>query len=274
MILSARKLRAGLLGPRIATVAAILGAAFLFFCSRGVPANQSKPPDVEQVLGRLDDLFRSKSSVATVELSVTKPKRKHTLRMKMWTKGEDKALVVIEEPARDRGMATLKVDKNLWNYLPKISRTIRIPPSMMLSSWMGSDFTNDDLVRESSLRKDFSSRLVGRADKIAGWLIELRAKEGTVGRWQRIEYVVSEDGALPLQAMFYDRRNGLARIMAFEDVRLFGGRRIPSRMVLTPIGEDGQPEPGRRTEMRYLEVVFDADVPDNTFSLSRLERNR
>jgi hypothetical protein len=145
---------------------------------------------------------------------------------------------------------------------------------MMLSSWMGSDFTNDDLVRESSLRKDFHARIVGPSKEPKGWLVELKAKEGIVGLWEKIEYVVSPDATLPLAARYYDRKGRLARVMTFDEVKQFGRRRIPARMVLTPLETDGTPRKDRRTEMRYLDIEFDADVPDSTFSLQRLEKKR
>ena len=230
--------------------------------------------DIDGILDRLDDLYRSKSSIAEVSLTVTKPRRKRTLTMKTWSLGKDKALIVIRAPAREKGVATLKVDKNLWNYMPRTSRTIRIPPSMMLGSWMGSDFTNDDLVRESSLRKDFYSRLIGKSEDPVGWRIELKAKEGTVGLWDRIEYILNSSATLPLQAKYYDRKGRLARVMDFTDVKQFGERKVPSRMVLTPIGKNGKPEKGCVTELLYKDIKFDANVPESTFSLSRLERGR
>jgi outer membrane lipoprotein-sorting protein len=192
-----------------------------------------------------------------------------TLTMKCWTLGEEKALIVIEEPAREKGTATLKVDKNLWNYLPRIDRTIRIPPSMMMSSWMGSDFTNDDLVRESSLLDDYEGEVVGRSDDPDGWLINLKAKEGTVGLWDRVEYVVSPDGRLPLLARYYDRKGRLARTMTFSDVREFDGRRIPARLELTPVDKEDH-----KTVLVYDEIDFGVDLPESMFSLSQLERHR
>jgi hypothetical protein len=193
------------------------------------------------------------------------------MTMKIWTKGKDKALIVIQEPVRDKGTASLKVDKNLWNYLPKIRRTIRIPPSMMLASWMGSDFTNDDLVRESSYTEDYDYELAGRSEDPEGWLVRFVAKPDVVGLWNSFDVVLSNDGTIPLLSRYYDRKDRLARTMHFTDVKEFDGRRIPAHMTLLPEDEDKE---GHKTELIYLDIRFDVDVPESTFSLSRLERQR
>lgn len=230
------------------------------------PARQ--PPDVQALLTHVDDLYRSKSSIARLELLVVNPRTTRSLRLQAWTRGEEEVLVVIEAPPRETGTATLRVGENLWNYLPRIARTIRVPPSAMLGSWMGTDFTNDDLVKESSLRKDFVSRLDRRSDAPPGWWISLEAKPGVVGRWARIELLVSDD-RLPVEERHFDRKGRLARTMTFDEVKVLGGRRLPVHLVLTPSDNEGQ-----RTEMRYLEIAFDVTLSDDTFSLSRLERSR
>ena len=230
------------------------------------PAGAQRPPDVDKLLQKLDDLFRSRSSVSRMEITVTSPRNTRTVRLKGWTSGEERALLVIEAPPREAGIATLRVGDNLWNYLPRIARTIRVPPSMMLGAWMGTDFTNDDLVRESSYRKDFVSRVEGRSEQPAGWRIVSEVKPGVVGRWARIEMIVGDDD-LPLEMRYFDRRGRLARTMRFDQVKAMGGRRIPTHLTLEPADAKGQ-----RTEMRYLDVTFDATVPESTFSLQRLEK--
>ena len=225
-----------------------------------------KPPDVDRLLAHLDELYRSKSSIARMEIQVTTPRSTRSMRLKAWTRGEDEALVVIEAPPREEGTATLRVGPNLWNYLPRIARTIRVPPSMMLGSWMGTDFTNDDLVKESSLRKDFTASVDRRSDSPPGWWIRLDVKPGIVGRWARIDTLVTDDD-LPVEERHYDRKGRLARTMTFGDVKVLGGRRLPAHLTLVPADVAGQ-----RTEMRYLDVQFDVALPDDTFSLSRLER--
>lgn len=225
--------------------------------------------DLDAVIDYIEDMYRSSSSISQITLIVTRPRQTREMSMKVWTRGKEKALIVIESPAREKGTATLKVEKNLWNYLPRIKRTIRIPPSMMLASWMGSDFTNDDLVREASYTEDYTYKLVGPSDDPKGWLIDLDAKPNVVGLWKRWELVVSENGRIPLVARYYDRKDRLSRTMQWSDVRDFDGRQLPARMEIVP--EDKQ---GHKTELIYEKINFDVDVPESTFSLSSLETKR
>jgi outer membrane lipoprotein-sorting protein len=227
--------------------------------------------DVDAAVARFEDLYRSESSTSHAELEVIRPRRQRSLEMKIWTQGEEKALVVIEAPPREKGTATLRVGDNLWNYLPRIRRTIRIPPSMMLSSWMGSDFTNDDLVRESSYSKDYAYALKGRSQDPDGWVVAFTAKADTVGLWERFELVVSPDGSLPLQSRWYDRKGELARIITWSDIAVLDGKRLPTRMTLVPQDKD---EEGHRTTMTYHSIDFDVEHPEGMFSLSYLERKR
>lgn len=231
-------------------------------------AVEPPPPDVDQVLAKLDDLFRSKSSIGRMDIVVSGPRTSRTMRVRSWTRGEDEALIVIEAPPREAGISTLKVKNNLWNYLPRVARTVRVPPSMMLGAWMGTDFTNDDLVRESSYRHDFVTRLEGRSQAPPGWTLTLEARPGVVGLWARLELLV-DDELLPVRIRYFDRKGRHARTMTFDEVKELGGRRLPTRMAMTPADTEGQ-----QTELRYLELQFDVEVPDETFSLSRLERNR
>lgn len=225
--------------------------------------------DLERTVRHFEELYRSTSSIALAELTVVRPRRERSLQMRIWSRGEDHALVQITEPPREKGTATLKVESNLWNYLPRIRRTIRIPPSMMLSSWMGSDFTNDDLVRESSYHKDYTYEVAGKSEEPAGWIIRFTAKPDVVGLWERFDLVVTPDGRLPLVSRWYDRKGELARTLTWDLVRELDGKRVPTRMTLVP---QDRKEEGNKTIMVYLELDFDVDLPEDTFSLSRLER--
>lgn len=231
------------------------------------PTTDADPPDVDRLLRSYDDLYDSSGTKARVEISIVTPKKTRTLQLRYWGKGDDKALMVIDAPPRDAGTATLKVDRNLWNYLPKISRTIRVPPSMMMGSWMGSDLTNDDIVRDSSYQDDYESELVGRSDDPPGWKVRMKARPDAVGLWNSVEMVFAYDDGLPVMAQFFDRKDRLSRTMRFGEVKVLGGRRVPTFFTIVPEREEG-----RRTEFRYLDVEFNVELSDDMFSLSRLER--
>lgn len=250
--------------PAIRTMLLSCGLVLALFATNAMSAEM---PKVEDVVRRLDDLYRTSASSGHVELIAKTETQTRHLKMRVWSKGKDKSLIIIDEPAREAGTQTLKVGNNLWNYLPKISRTIRIPPSMMLSSWMGTDFTNDDLVKDTSYERDFDTRIVGRSTDPKGWKGVMDVMPGVVGRWQKIEWVVNEEATLPVVARFFDRKGRLARTMRFTDVKVMGGRRIPTRVVLETVDQ-----PGHLTELRYLDMKFNVKLPDNLFSLSQLER--
>ena len=227
--------------------------------------------DLDAAVEYFEDLYRSESSISEAELKVVRPDSERTLEMKIWTKGDEKALVVIQGPPREKGTATLKVEDNLWNYLPRINRTIRIPPSAMLAPWMGSDFTNDDLVRESSYSEDYTYKIIGMTKDPEGWLIRFHVKEGVVGLWKRFDLWVSTDGRIPLKSEWYDRKGELARVLLWDDVQEMDGKRIPTRMTLIPKDKD---EEGHKTIMTYHEIDFGVEIPDRMFSLTHLERTR
>ena len=252
-------MRGGLSPLRLFFAAVLASAVFA-----PAPAAQ-RPPDVSAVLDRLDDLYRSKTSFARMDIGVTTPRTKRTLRLKAWSRSEAEALIVVEDPPREAGTATLRVGDNLWNYLPHIARTIRVPPSAMLGSWMGTDLTNDDLVKASSLRKDFTARVDRRSASPAGWWLALEVKPNVVGRWARIDILIDDDG-LPVEEHHFDRKGRLARTMTFDEIKVLGGRRLPTHLRLTPADD-----PARKTEVRYLEIQFNVPIPNDTFSLARLE---
>jgi outer membrane lipoprotein-sorting protein len=244
----------------------ILIPSFLVFV-QGSGLQAAEKPTVKQLVHLMDDLYRSSGSSGHLELRAKTETQDRRLKMRIWTKGQDKALIIIDEPAREAGTATLKVGNNLWNYLPKISRTIRIPPSMMLSPWMGTDFTNDDLVKDTSYANDFTTRVTGRSADPPGWLAVMDVKPGVVGRWQKIEWVVNDEGTLPVLGRYYDRKGRLARVMRFDEVKVLGGRAIPTHLSLESVDQ-----PGHQTDIHYLDMKFDITLPDSLFSLSQLER--
>jgi outer membrane lipoprotein-sorting protein len=223
----------------------------------------------EQILRRSEDLLKGKTSRGTFSMTIETPDYTRTMEMDSWWVGNDKALIVITSPRREAGNKTLKIDNELWMYLRNTETTIKVPPSMMLQSWNGSDFTNDDLVRESSLIDDYTMRILAR-DSVAGaptWQLELIPKPNAPVVWGRILYWVRMADYLPARAEYYDERGTRTRTMTFEDIRRMGGRVIPARQSMV-----NDLKPGHRTTFEYKSVEFDVAISDRIFSFRELEK--
>ncbi len=247
--------------PMIGTVRALLVALVLPCAATG---EGEKVPDVDSLLRRFDEMYESSGTKARLEIEITRPGKTRSLRMRSWSKGADKALIIIDAPSRDAGTATLKVERNLWNYLPKISRTIRVPASLMMGAWMGSDLTNDDLVRESSYGEDYEAVLIGPSEDPPGWIVDLKARPEVPGLWERVEVVFSQDQLVPVQSRYFDRKGRLARTMYLSEIKTVTDKLVATRIVVEP-----EHEPGKRTVLRYLEVEFDVELDEGLFSLAQ-----
>lgn len=172
----------------------------------------------------------------------------------------------ILEPKKERGMATLKIDKEMWNYLPKTNKVMKIPPSMMMGSWMGSDFTNDDLVKESSLFDDYTFELIRPESAIDSLLyINCIPREDLAVVWGNIVIIVRDSDYLPVRQEYYDEKGRLMRVMYYSDVKKMGGRMIPSVLEMVP-----QTKEGYKTVIRYLKAEFNLELDEDTFTLRNL----
>ena len=226
-------------------------------------------PSVARVAERMDLLYRSTSAEGKMSLQVVKPGRTTHMGMDFWSKGTERALIVVRSPARDKGISTLQIGDDLWQYLPRISRTMRIPPSMMLTSWMGSDFTNDDLVKDASYRDDYRGKFIGATEDGAHLRYRFEAKTDHAGLWKRIDLVLEPKEMVPTSEVYFDRRGRVARRLTFEDVTSFGKRRVPARLTMQT-----EAKPEQHTVLTYETIAFDAGVSSAMFSLSQLERRR
>lgn len=253
--------------------AATLAAPLTVAQPVGVPPCPSgtEKPDVDALIKRIDQLLTGRSSTSVMAMSIRTPSWSRTIKLRAWAKGKDLALIrVLEGGPRETGMMTLKREKQLWTWLPQAGRVMKLPSGMMGDSWMGSDFTNDDLVRGDSFVDDFEAALAG-VEQTGGrdaWRVVLRPKPGAVVVWDRIELLIDRSNCLPVLEDFFDEDGALARRMAFSDFRQVGWRQFPARMTVVPA------EKGRETSIAYSEIAFDVDIPDDTFSLQRLRQGR
>jgi outer membrane lipoprotein-sorting protein len=223
----------------------------------------------EKILNNVDDLYRSNASHGILTLSVTTVNWQRTLTLEQWSKGEDKSLFKILKPKKEKGLATLRVDKNMWNYMPKVKRVVKIPSSMMSSSWMGSHFTNDDLVKQSRMAEDYTFSITFEGMKDGKEIIEVTClpnKEAAVV-WGKVEVVVYADDYLPLRMIYYDEDLLLSRTLEFTNIELMDGKMIPTKMNMIPIDE-----PGESTTVKWEEIQFDVAIDDDFFSLRKLQQ--
>ncbi len=214
------------------------------------------------------DINRGLSSYGIMEMQVVTPDWDRTIEMEWWEKGEDRFLIMVLSPARDLGNGTLKIDNNLWNYIYAFDETIHIPPAMMMQSWMGSDFTNDDVVRESSIVNDYDHELESIEEKEGErcYSIYFSTDPSTPVPWLTMRMWLRVEDLLPVRQEYYDDDGELARYMVFSDFNFMYDRVIPCTMRMISLDEEGH-----YTEMRYSEVKFDIDIPDDTFTLQNLE---
>ncbi|MBC7539440.1 MAG: outer membrane lipoprotein-sorting protein [Bacteriovorax sp.] len=226
-------------------------------------------PDIKKILDNVDRLYRSEHSFGTLEMRIETPDWKRTLEINVWASGLDKTFIRILSPQKDKGVATLRIQNDMWNFFPKIDKVMKVPPSMMMGSWMGSDFTNDDLVKESTFLKDYDSKLVAADSKspdTTHFYIELKPKERTATVWDKIILVVSKDTSIPVRQEYYDEKGVKVRELVFKEIRKFGNKTLPAIMELTPFNKVGH-----KTIIEYKELKFD-HVDETIFSQITLQK--
>lgn len=234
-----------------------------------VPLAGSAQPTAREIVERADRLTRGDTQQGTYEMTIVRPDWERSTTFEFWSEGTEKSFIRVAEPARDRGVAFLKIGREMWNYIPRVNRVIKIPPSMMLQSWMGSDFTNDDLVKESSVVDDYEHSLIG-ADTLDGsevWHVELVPKPETAVAWDRVEEWIRKDDYIPLKTVYFNERGEIVRTMLFSGIREMGGRRLPTRYDLIE-----ETRPGRRTILILEDVLFDRPLSDRVFTQQNLRR--
>jgi outer membrane lipoprotein-sorting protein len=250
--------------PALALVAALVAGGLI----APVPTSGQSPlPDVERVMDHIDDLYRSTSSYARMRMTVERERGDRTLELEAWSLGDEEGLFVIRAPAREAGTATLRTEDGLWNYAPRADRLIRIPTGLLSESWMGSHFTNDDLVRETSYLDDYDATLSSVVREGSTFLqATLTPKPDAPVVYSQLVFLITPEDWIPLRAEYYDEGE-VIRSMIFEDVRTVSGRSIPMTMVLQPADE-----PDERTVVEYLELELDIPVDASLFTRQGLRR--
>jgi hypothetical protein len=241
-----------------------LSVAVLALAFPGVALAQRNPRDI---VDQVDRLMRGNSSRGTVTMEIVTAHWARTMELRVWSLGTQYALIRILSPAKDAGTATLKAGNEIWNYLPRVDRTIKVPSSLMGAAWMGSHFTNDDLVKESRIIDDYDITIgyEGPRDGVDVWEFVLTPKPEAAVVWGKIEEQVRQSDLMPTWGKYYDERGQLTRTISFSDYRRMGGRLVPAVMTVLPTDK-----PAERTVLRYTDLAFDVGLDPAFFSLRQL----
>jgi outer membrane lipoprotein-sorting protein len=210
-----------------------------------------------------------KSSYSVMSMTIIRPAWQRTIDIKSWSLGRDFALALITAPPKEAGQTFLKRGSEMWSWNPSISRLIKLPPSMMSQGWMGSDYTNDDILRESSVVNDYVHEIIGE-ESIDGRLcykIKMTAREEAAIVWgKQIRWIDKKD-FLVLKAELYDEDGYLVRTETGSDIKIMDGRTVTSKIELVP-----EEEPENRTLLEIREIKFNIPVEESFFSQQNMKR--
>ena len=239
--------------------------SILFFSSISIAQ------DATEIVKKADELMRAKSSYTEITMNIVKPDWSREMGMKVWALEPDYSMIYITEPARDKGTVTLKRKTEVWNWLPSAQKVIKIPPSMMLQSWMGSDFTNDDLVKESSVIKDYTHKLIGEenVDGLDCYKIQLTPKPDAGVVWGKIIAWIAKDSYLEPKVEYYDEDGFMVKQFIGSNLQRMDGRNIFTHWEMIP--ED---KPGNKTIMDYNKIQFNIDTKESFYSEQNMKRVR
>jgi outer membrane lipoprotein-sorting protein len=243
----------------------------LIIASSGILSANSQELAAKEVVRKAHDLVNGKSSKGIMSMTIVRPTWSREVTMKSWSLGTDYYIIYITAPAKDEGQVFLKRQTEMWNWMPTINRMIKIPPSMMSQSWMGSDFTNDDLVRMNSIIDDFTHSYAGSeiVNDFDCYKIELIPNEDAAVVWGKIVLWISKKEFYEMKGEYYDEDGQLINVMISSDIKQFGNRKLPSVMTMSPVDK-----PGNMTIMKTIEVEFDIPMDESFFSQQNMKTIR
>lgn len=225
--------------------------------------------DAKSIVKKADEKAKGNTSVALISIQTIRPNWKREITVKAWTKGNDLTMILVLTPAKEKGVVFLKKKKEVWNWVPSIERNIKMPPSMMNQSWMGTDFTNDDLVKEASILEDYNHTFLEDVE-IEGrdcYKIQLIPKPKSAVVWGKVILCIDKKDYMMLHAEYFDEDGKLINTMHCSDIKMLGGRLLPAKMEMIPADKKGN-----KTILTYKSLVFDTPITDQFFSTQNITK--
>lgn len=234
-----------------------------------LPISTSFSQEAKDIIKKADEKAKGKTSIANITIQTIRPNWTREMTMKAWMKGNDYALLLFLSPVKEKGVVFLKRKKEVWNWVPSIERTIKMPPSMMSQSWMGTDFTNDDLVKEASILEDYTHSFLEEVS-IEGrncYSIQLIPKPEAAVVWGKLIIHIDKKEFVMLRVYYFDEEGILINSMFCSDIKLLGGRLLPAKMEMIPADKTGN-----KTVLIYNSILFDSPIEDAFFTLQNLSK--
>lgn len=222
----------------------------------------------KEIVQKADEKMRGNTSQAEITIRTVRPSWSREMTVRTWMKGTTLAMVLVQSPAKDKGIVYLKRKKEVWNWVPSLEKIIKLPPSMMSQSWMGTDFTNDDLVKESSVVNDYDHSITGDTtiDSRNCYIIQMIPKPEAAVVWGRLIVCIDKKDFIELHTRFYDEEGTLVNTMNAYDIKTMDGRLIPTRFEMIPAEK-----PNQKTVMIYKSVQYNKPIDDNFFTTEKMK---
>ena len=223
--------------------------------------------DSTKIIKKVEDNLNGKTAFMKISMIVKTKRIKRKIQMNIWSEGNEKSFIQITYPKKDKGITFLKIDNQMWQYVPRIERVIKIPSSMMLQSWMGSDFSNDDLVKESSIAKDYTHILSNESNST--YEILLKPKEDATVVWGKVVMIVSKKYLLPIKVDYFDEDGTLIRELLYKKVKKIQDRFYPTYWEMNPKTKEKEKH---QTIVEINKAEFDKNIDKSYFNKSALKR--
>jgi len=223
----------------------------------------------KEIMKRSDQKLRGLSNKTVMSMTIERPSWSRTITMKSWSKGQKFSLVLITAPAKEKGQTFLKRENDMWNWIPQISRMIKLPPSMMSQGWMGSDYSNDDILKESSIVNDYNHTILGSEEYegIDCYKLQLIPKQDAAVIWGKIIKIISKEDFLQLKTLYYDEEDFLIKTELSSNIKLMDDRKIPTHIEIIP-----NDKKGHKTILEIISTDFNINVNDSFFSQQNMKR--
>jgi outer membrane lipoprotein-sorting protein len=225
--------------------------------------------DAKDIVKNADKKAKGNTSIANITIQTIRPSWTREMTVKAWTKGNDLSFILVLAPAKEKGVVFLKRKKEVWNWIPSIERNIKMPPSMMSQSWMGTDFTNDDLVKEASILEDYNHTFLQDViiDGRNCYKIQLLPKPKSAVVWGKVIMDIDKKDFMMLHVEYYDEDGALINTMHCSDIKLLGDRLLPGKMEMVPASKKGN-----KTVLIYNSLIFDTPLDDSFFNTQNITK--